>query len=290
LNLGLTTAQASQAPNKDSGNDDDLFSHFDDIDFFEEGDGFGIDENLPPSTSIQRRPAATSIRAENPRSITTRLLVPEESIEIISFTPSQASTRSQAKNEGRGTESAEGSRQSSTTSVIDVSAELRPDDLGDLSSSASPANRVAINTAGRRQGRPIKPLPNIRKSLPTPDSSQSHRQQSQPRSQPPLGSQSKAKEVIVIGSPSPPSLPKTARTESLPRAAGYGDIEEFDSVGDLDDEEQYDKENVPVMTRHVRRKVADTEDSSFSSGLFVSSQAGQKRAGRGDVIELSDED
>jgi len=59
-------------------------------------------------------------------------------------------------------------------------------------------------------------------------------------------------------------------------------IEKSEGFGD---EEQYDKENVPVMTRHVRRKI-NTRNVALNDTIFgnVKKEGGCSD----DVIDLSD--
>lgn len=350
LNLGLTTAQASQAPAQDEHDDDEeaMYSYFDSAIFLEAPDTFGPDENAAPpppavvaqsSTSskpIQPQPSRMGMTSSSTTTLssssastkptpTTRSLVPEDSIEIVSFTSSQAppnsqppaQTQSRGKGKGKGKEKVTSSnRGSSSGPVIDVSGDLdldldplflkdsdevEPMQYADAefqrqqrkeftrkSGSGSPTSSVvdsasARHGGGRGQGRPIKPLPKPRKSLQSSQGS-SQPQNSQSRSQ------SQSREVIEIGSDSSSSSsPRIPDAKLFPKARGGrgGNIDFLDDDGDFNDEEeeQYDKENMPVMTRHVRRKIASSEGVGLSGGIF-----GSGRRQGADVIELSDED
>lgn len=149
-----------------------------------------------------------------------------------------------------------------------------------FSSGGGSVARSALD-GGRR---PIKPLP--RKSLNSSQGSSHSHSQSQPQPQQSHTITTNREVIEIDDSSSSKSSPKPKT-----RRHNDDDIEVFD-VDDLNDEdyrfeeeeEQYDKENMPVMTRHVRRKIVKSEGASLSGGLFG------KGGGGGDVIELSDED
>lgn len=234
--------------------------------------------------------------------------VSKSDVEIISFASSEAPTRfrlrTQSKTKEKRKEKASNSndRQSVTGSVIEVS-DLEPLFLEDLSdedetiryihpqsklyllghsdrfgrsrSSTSPVPSAAALSQRRRE-RPIKPLPKPPKLL------QSSCRGS-PRSLYP-----QFKEIIEIGSDS--SNSPSPRAAPLPEIVeGTDDDVEFleRSENPSDEEEQYDKENIPVMTRHVRRKIANTRDSIVSATIFGNMT--EKEGGCSDnVIDLSD--
>jgi len=234
--------------------------------------------------------------------------VSKSDVEIISFASSEAPTRfrlrTQSKTKEKRKEKASNSndRQSATGSVIEVS-NLEPLFLEDLSdedetirythpqsklyllgdsdrfgrsrSSTSPVPSAAALSQRRRE-RPIKPLPKPPKLL------QSSCRRS-PRSLYP-----QFKEIIEIGSDS--SNSPSPRAAPLPEIVeGTDDDVEFleRSENPSDEEEQYDKENMPVMKRHVRRKIANTRDSIVSATIF--GNVTEKEGGCSDnVIDLSD--
>lgn len=323
FNLNLTSAQASQAPQPPPPADDDdddeaLFSHFENIDLFVAAEE--NNENVPPpasssivppvaSSSSNPAPSATiagpSLSTRSKISPIPRPLVQEDSIEIVSFTPglSQAITSSQNKGKNKEKDPSPSSNNNNTHSNED-SIELDPDILTNLdeiqfATYSDPeflrqqrealealARHNATQTAvvGKGKGkdmamttRPIKPLP--RRSL-----------SSQPQT-------TQSKDVIEIetddddssyASPPPPINP--ARRIPL-YINDSDDDDEGDDEDDDDiyqDEDEYDKENVPVMTRHVKRKVTMTRGGEFSSGTNVG--VTRRDMGVRDVIELSDED
>ncbi|KAF9451884.1 hypothetical protein P691DRAFT_756883 [Macrolepiota fuliginosa MF-IS2] len=383
FNLGLTTAQASQAPIVDDEDDEDLFEHFDDIDFFDEVDD-NNDENAPPAqpqlqlqsltssatSSFPSTSASSSLNAVTANKTSpSRPLVPEDSIEIVSFTLSPATTRSLARAQGRtqtnntnnipkdkgkgkerqtsipipypsptpGSGPTTGpSNPTTATTFIDASTdiELDPDLLAHLDeldasrftdpkfvkmqqeemarltqarttttttipSGTGPTRSTNPDKGKGKDTRPVKPLPKTRRSVSSQPQTQSRTQsESQSRAQSVQSqaqnssSTSKRNEVIEIDDDSsslssPPLYQRLAFTPATDNDDDTGIIDDDDS-----EEEEEDKENMPVMTRHVRRKVVNSEGPGlFGRGQSVGAGAtSSKTRIPDDVIELSDED
>lgn len=299
-------------PERNDDDEEDLFGHFDNIDFFEEGVAVN-DENAPPPS---KPPAATpSSTTSLPNS---RPLVPEDSIEIVSFNFSQ----SQARNKDKGKAKEQILRPSppaATTIDKPTNLGLDPNDLKhfdeiDVERFTDPdflrqqeeeMTRIAQSQAQNRLGAfanpPITQTVNLRKGKgkegriikPLPKSKNPLFLKSQSRSPQPPGPSSSSssqtnattskKEVIEVdSSSSASSSPKFVRARTF----------EGDGIEFIDDDisEEEDKENVPVMTRHVRRKTTNGESSDLVGGLFGRSQAMSaiRGTGTGDVIDLSD--
>ncbi|XP_006459089.1 hypothetical protein AGABI2DRAFT_177171 [Agaricus bisporus var. bisporus H97] len=319
LNLTSAQAsQVPPPPADDDDNDSEaLFNQFDSIDLFVAAEE--NNENLPPpalpsivppvaSSSSTSAPSANiagpSSSTRSKKSPVSRSLFQEDSIEIVSFTPglSQSFAGSQNKGKNKEKDSSPPSNNHNSTRPRRDSIELDPDIRANLdelqfATYSDPeflrqqrealahhnATQMTQGTGiGKGKGRdmvmstrPIKPLP--RRSL-----------SSQPRT-------SQTKDVIEIESddsaglsPPPPINPARAmplfiadsdEDEDGPIADDYDDDDDDDDGIYWQDEDEYDKENVPVMTRHVKRKVSNTQGGA-SRGEF----------GGGDVIELSDED
>lgn len=333
FNLSLTTAQASQAPVRDDDDDDEnLFNHFDSIDFFvgRGENGAQLDENVPPlppaPSSSTPATSATNIApsSTSDQPSVSRPLAQEDSVEIVSFTLSQAATRSLTRAQIKGkdkekepepqtsipsnTTHANGA---STPTDIELDLDLltnldeveaarfsdpeflrqQQEELDRLSAVVNPVVRTAAQAKSNgKDARPIKPLPRTRRSLSSQSQSQSRSpqsQHSQPRSQNPV-----AKDVIEIDlDESGTSSPRVVHSRQV--SILDPDDDDIEILGDDYQEEEYDKENMPVMTRHVRRKVTNTQGGGLSVGLFGSNAGtglGRGGSGRNDVIELSDED
>ncbi|KXN88604.1 RecQ-mediated genome instability protein 1 [Leucoagaricus sp. SymC.cos] len=360
LNLGLTTAQASQAPARDNvpdDNDEDLYSQFNGSVSIS-ASAYGPDENAPPPSQPTKPPSqqlsntgptrptmpsslASSMTLPSSSSSTStatagasnatsnanvkakrlqaiqRALAAEPSIEIISFTPSQAQIVNN-NNKGKNKEISTSRRSSSTPGIDSDRLELDAQLLKDLDEVealrfADPEFKKQqeeefgrISGAGGGGGRPIKPLPRPRKSLNSSQqsaSSQPNRSQanSQNHSQTSSRSQSlsQSNEVIEIDSDSDSISRKPKPPRAKPQVSSqWNQRVDVDLFNDDDDDfmidaeledEQYDKENMPVMTRHVRRKVASSDGATLSGGLFGNHGRGGGGTS-GEVIELSDED
>ena len=141
-------------------------------------------------------------------------------------------------------------------------------------SSRSTSPDIYVATSASLKKRPIKPLPKRRKSL---------QSSSQGSSRPQF------REVIEINSDSSNSpSPRVALSSEVMK--GSDDDHEIEVLSiekseGFSDEEQYDKENVPVMTRHVRRKI-NTRNVALDDS--ISGNVKKEGGCLDDVIDLSD--
>ena len=322
LKFDLTTAQSSQAPVQNEIDEEEaMFNYFDSAVILEAPDPSVPDENVPPTVIQPLNPIPTLSQPRiltpssfPPRSLTksrkitptARASTPEDSsieivlsstsgktrkqtpaihspvsrssIEIVSFASSQAPTRSRPRTHWttkRKEKANSGDRGFSSGSSVQQSENFDPEHLflEGLDRSTSPDIYVGASASPeKRRKRPIKPLPKRRKSL------QSSSQGPQPQS----------REVIEIYSDSSNSpSPRAALLSGIMKGSDDDDIEvlSIEESEGFSNEEQYDKENMPVMMRHVRRKINTRHvvlnDTSFGN---VKKEGGCSD----DVIDLSD--
>jgi len=312
LKFDLTTAQSSQAPVRDEIDEEEeaMLNYFDSAVILEAPNPAVPDENAPPTVIQPRNPIPTqptpssfpTRSSTKSRKITptarastsedssieivfssgkthkqmpaTHSPVSRSSIEIVSFasSSSQAPTRTRPSRV-KGKEKANSSDQ--RCSSVEGSKDLNPERLflEGYSRSTSPDIYVAASASPeKRRKRFIKPLPRRRQLLQSSDQGSP-----QPRS----------REVIEINSDS--STSPSPRATLLPEVMkGSDDDIEVLSINKSEgssDEEQYDKENMPVMTRHVRRKI-NTRNRALNDTSFGNVK--EEGSCSDDVIDLSD--
>ena len=313
LRFDLTTAQSSQAPVPDEIDEEEeaMLNYFDSAVILEAPDPSVPDENAPPTvvqplnpiptpsqpriltpssfptrSSTKITPATRASTSEDSsieivpssgktRNLATHSPVSRSSIEIVSFT-SSSPTKSRPQTHSRtiGKEKANSSdRRFSSGSLVEGSKDIGPERLFLKGSSRSTSPDIYVATSAspeKRRKRPIKPLPKRRKSS------------SQGSSHPQF------REVIEINSDSSNSpSPRAALLSGVMKGSNDDDIEvlSIEKSEGFSDDEQYDKENVPVMMRHVRRKI-NTRNVALNDTNFENVK---KEGGcSDDVIDLSD--
>jgi RecQ-mediated genome instability protein 1 len=323
FNLNLTLAQASQAPQPpaDDNDDDDeaLFSHFENIDLFVAAEE--NNENIPPPASSSVVTSATS-SSSNPAPFTSiagpsssstkskispipRPLIQEDSIEIVSFTPGLTQIIKGSQNKGKNKEKDPSTSSTNhSTRPNEDSIDLDPDihtnlDEIQIATYSDPeflrqqreelARHNASQTARVEKGkgkerdvmmtmRPIKPLP--RRSL------SSQPQTTRDNNVIEIESDDDDDAFFSDVSPPPPINPARRIPLFVDDSDDDEDINYDDDDDDVyQDEDEYDKENMPVMTRHVKRKVTTTQGGELTGGTNTRRDMVVR-----EVIELSDED
>ena len=313
LRFDLTTAQSSQAPVQDEIDEEEeaMLNYFDSAVILEAPDPSVPDENAPPTvvqplnpiptpsqpriltpslfptgSSTKITPTARTSTSEDSsieiassgktRNPATYSPVSRSSIEIVSFassSPTKSRPRTHSRTKGKEKTNSRDRRFSSGSSV-EGSKDFGPEHLFLKGSSRSTSPDIYVTTSASLEKRPIKPLPKRRKSL---------QSSSQGSSQPQF------REVIEINSDSSnsPSPRAALLSEAMKGSDDDHEIEvlSIEKSEGFGDEEQYDKENVPVMTRHVRRKI-NTRNVALNDTIFgnVKKEGGCSD----DVIDLSD--